>query len=203
MRREGRPHGMVRAYSLLPSPWNPKPGGDKKFNQFDTPTTAGVFTRVSSKPTNHSKFTGKCGKPRCSECHMQPCCKAKHKTKGSHKVKSKDFLSNSNAQFITWRVVNGPHGSNLSGFSATGMLNQLASTGDHDYADDEEDDSGDENDQEFVDDDDENYIGDYVNTKNIEEEEEEEEDGVSYCDVGFEVDIAEGDEEWCLVAEKS
>uniref|UniRef100_A0A6N2K9L5 Uncharacterized protein n=1 Tax=Salix viminalis TaxID=40686 RepID=A0A6N2K9L5_SALVM len=152
-------------------------------------------------PQTTPNSPGKCGKPRCSECHIQPCSKAKHKTKGSHKVKSQDVSSNSNsAQFITWRVVNGPHGSNLSGFSATGMLNQLASTGDdHDYSDDEEDDSGDENDQEFVADDDGNYISDCVNTKNIEEEE----DGVSYCDVGFEVDIAEGDEEWCLVAEKS
>jgi hypothetical protein len=198
MRREGRPHGMVRAYAVLPPPWNPKPGGDRKFNKFDTPTTAGLFTKVSSKPTNHSKFTGKCGKPRCLECHLQPCCKAKHKTKGSHKVKSQDVLSNSNAQFIAWRVVNGRHGSNLSGFSATGMLNHLASTGDHDYADEVLDDSGHENDQEFVDDDDENYIGDRVNIKNIEEE-----DGMSYCDVGFEVDLAEGDEDWCLVAEKA
>jgi hypothetical protein len=197
MRREGRPHGMVRAYAVLPPPWNPKPGGDRKFNKFDTPTTAGLFTKVSSKPTNHSKFTGKCGKPRCLECHLQPCCKAKHKTKGSHKVKSQDVLSNSNAQFIAWRVVNGRHGSNLSGFSATGMLNHLASTGDHDHAD-EVDDSGHEIDQEFVDDDDENYIGDGVNIKNIEEE-----DGMSYCDVGFEVDLAEGDEDWCLVAEKA
>ncbi|KAH8519348.1 hypothetical protein H0E87_000950 [Populus deltoides] len=172
MRREGRPHGMVRAYAVLPPPWDPKPGGERKFNKFDTPTTAGLFT------------------------------KAKHKTKGSHKVKSQDVLSNSNAQFIAWRVVNGRHGSNLSGFSATGMLNHLASTGDHDYADDEVDDSGNEIEQEFVDDDDddddENYIGDSVNIKNIEEE-----DGMSYCDVGFEVDLAEGDEDWCLVAEKA
>ncbi|KAG6790024.1 hypothetical protein POTOM_006167 [Populus tomentosa] len=201
MRREGRPHGMVRACAVLPPPWNPKPGGDIKFNKFDTPTTAGFFTKVSSKPTNHSKFTGKCGKPRCLGCHLQPCCKARHKTKGSHKVKSQDVLSNSNAQFIAWRVVNGRHGSNLSGFSATGMLNHLASTRDHDYADDEVDDSGHEIDQEFVDDDDENYTGDCVNIKNIEEEEEEE-DGMNYCDVGFEVELAEGDEGWCLVAEK-
>lgn len=95
--------------------------------------------------------------------------------------------------------MNGRHGSNLAGFSATGMLNHLASTRDHDYADDEVDDSGHEIDhQEFVDDDDENYTGDCVNIKNIEEEE----DGMSYCDVGYEVELAEGDEDWCLVAEK-
>ncbi|KAJ6776878.1 PROTEIN THI031 putative-RELATED [Salix koriyanagi] len=105
MRREGRPHGMVRAYSLLPSPWNPKPGGDRKFNQFDTPTTAGVFTKVSSKPTNHSKFTGKCVYY-LAGCEMVRMAQS------------------------------------LSGFSATGMLNQLASTGDHDYSDNEEDDFG-------------------------------------------------------------
>ncbi|KAK8710270.1 hypothetical protein V6N13_145603 [Hibiscus sabdariffa] len=59
MKREGRQHGMVRTYRILPSPLNPKP--ESRFiQQFDLPPTAGLFTKVPVKPTNHSKFTGRC-----------------------------------------------------------------------------------------------------------------------------------------------
>ncbi|CAK9308828.1 unnamed protein product [Citrullus colocynthis] len=91
MKREGRQHGMVRTCRIIPSPWNPRP--ETRFvNQLDFPPTAGLFTKVSSKPTNHSKFTGKCGKPRCSGCRLHPVQKAKDKTKGSHKFKSHHLL---------------------------------------------------------------------------------------------------------------
>jgi hypothetical protein len=113
MKREGRPHGMVRTYTILPSPWNTKPS-DKKFNKFDAPPTAGLFTKVPSKPTNHSKFTGKCSKPRCTGCQMHPSSKSKDKTKGSHKVKSHDRV-------MTWGAA-----FEFSGFSATAMLDHLA-----------------------------------------------------------------------------
>ncbi|GMN42657.1 hypothetical protein TIFTF001_011862 [Ficus carica] len=93
MKREGRQHGMVRTYRILPTPLNPRP--DTRFiNRFDSPATAGLFTRVPSKPTNHSKFTGKCGQPRCNGCHMHPTCKAKDKTKGNQKQRSNDVVSN-------------------------------------------------------------------------------------------------------------
>ncbi|KAK9039585.1 hypothetical protein V6N11_014781 [Hibiscus sabdariffa] len=60
MKREGRQHGMVRTYRILPSPLNPKP--ESRFiQQFDLPPTAGLFTKVPVKPTNHSKFTGRPG----------------------------------------------------------------------------------------------------------------------------------------------
>lgn len=91
MKREGRQHGMVRTYRIIPSPWNPRP--ETRFiNELDFPPTAGLFTKVSSKPTNHSKFTGKCGKPRCSGCRLHPVQKAKDKAKGSHKLKSNRLL---------------------------------------------------------------------------------------------------------------
>ncbi|KAJ6424018.1 hypothetical protein OIU84_024903 [Salix udensis] len=80
----------------------------KKFNRFDTPPAAGMFTKVPSKPTNHSKFTGKCGKPRCTACHLLPSCKSKDKTKESHKVKSRD-----RAAF------------EFAGFSATAILDHF------------------------------------------------------------------------------
>ncbi|KAA0037631.1 putative Calcium-binding site [Cucumis melo var. makuwa] len=91
MKREGRQHGMVRTYRIIPSPWNPRP--ETRFvNELDFPPTAGLFTKVSSKPTNHSKFTGKCSKPRCSGCRLHPVQKAKDKTKGSRKFKFHQLL---------------------------------------------------------------------------------------------------------------
>ncbi|PON44052.1 hypothetical protein PanWU01x14_269880 [Parasponia andersonii] len=104
MKREGRQNGMVRTYQILPSPLNPRP--ETRFvNRFDSPATAGLFTRVPSKPTNHSKFTGKCGQPRCNGCHLHPACKAKDKTKGTRKLKSNDIVSKQ--RLLTWRVVDG------------------------------------------------------------------------------------------------
>ncbi|TKY66315.1 hypothetical protein E2542_SST09184 [Spatholobus suberectus] len=66
MKREGRQHGMVRSYRILPSPLNPR-HNTRYITRFDSPLTAGLFVKVSSKPTNHSKFTGKCGTPRCTD----------------------------------------------------------------------------------------------------------------------------------------
>lgn len=54
--------------------------------RFDTPPTAGSFTKVPSKPTNHSKYTTK------SPLHyiLNPPDKSKHKVKGSHKLTCTD-----------------------------------------------------------------------------------------------------------------
>ncbi|CAA0823457.1 Unknown protein [Striga hermonthica] len=55
MRREGRPHGMVRT---CPAPLDPLPKS-RILNQLADPPTAGPFTKVPSRPTNHSKPTSK------------------------------------------------------------------------------------------------------------------------------------------------
>ncbi|GAU13129.1 hypothetical protein TSUD_174290 [Trifolium subterraneum] len=81
MKREGKQHGMVRTYLILP---NPIPG-TRFINRFDSPPTAGLFTKVSSKPTNHSKFTGKCCTPRCTGCRLHPVSKSQNKSKGNSK----------------------------------------------------------------------------------------------------------------------
>ncbi|GMJ08838.1 hypothetical protein HRI_004553000 [Hibiscus trionum] len=124
MRREGRQHGMVRTSRILSSPWNSKPV-PRSIQRLDSPLSAGLFTEVSKKPTNHSKFTGRCGKPRCLGCRMHPACKAKNKTKGSHKLRSSDMTTNS--RLITWSVVHGRGrpGLKFLGFSATSVLNHL------------------------------------------------------------------------------
>ncbi|EEF35425.1 uncharacterized protein LOC8260322 [Ricinus communis] len=179
MKREGRQHGMVRTCRILPSPWNPRP--DSRFiNRFDSPPTAGLFTKVLPRPTNHSKFTGKCGKPRCNGCHMHPSCKSKDKTKGTQKLKSHDVLSN--YRLMSWRVVDGKPGLNFSGFSASRILDHM------------------DDDERYVDDDDyEETIA--ANVDDGDDDDIDDGDDTSYCDVGFLLDQVEGDEDWCLVAE--
>lgn len=102
MKREGRQHGMVRTRMVLPPPWNSRPKS-KVVNELTSPPTAGRYAKVPTKPTNHPKFTGKCGTPRCMECHTRPACKSRDKAKGTHKLKSFDVTLNH--QLITWRVM--------------------------------------------------------------------------------------------------
>ncbi|KAL5562730.1 hypothetical protein UlMin_032477 [Ulmus minor] len=93
-----------RTNRILPSQLNPRPK-TRFVNRFDSPTAAGSFTRLSSKPTNHSKFTGKCGQPRS---------KAKNKTKGAQKLKSLEVNSSCKLN-------------SLSGFSVKRVLDKLSS----------------------------------------------------------------------------
>lgn len=211
MKREGRQHGMVRTYRILPTPLNPRP--ETRFvNRFDSPATAGLFTRVSSKPTNHSKFTGKCGQTRCNGCHLHPASKAKDKTKGNQKKRSNDVVSDH--RLLTWRVVDGRTGLNFSGVSATGILDQLSNCHVDDIEYDDE-----------VGDDDDYYDGTTpngasnedrtvviqpietrvkINNDNHDDENGDEEDErMSFCDVGFVLEQVEGEEDdgWCLVGE--
>ncbi|CAJ1780653.1 unnamed protein product [Sphenostylis stenocarpa] len=109
---------MVRSYPILPDPFNPRPN-TRIVTRFDSPPTAGLFVKVSSKPSNHSKFTGKCGTPRCTGCHFHPPCKSKGKTKGSQKHKHS-------------RVVDQPD-SSFFGLSATQTLDHIS----NDYTDHE------------------------------------------------------------------
>ncbi|XP_039008485.1 uncharacterized protein LOC120136563 [Hibiscus syriacus] len=193
MRREGRQHGMVKTYRILPSPLNLK--SESRFiQQFDSPlTAAGLFTKMPTKPTNHSKFTGRCSRPRCLGCYMHPTCKSKDKTKGSHKSKSSEMVSS--CRLITWRVVDGRPGFKDSGFSASRILDHLSSDYDHDRDDDE-------------------YIvndGSKVNSQSLGEMEDyeggieenivdhNEEDDVKNDGIHVHVEDDEEEEGWCLV----
>ncbi|KAK1569345.1 hypothetical protein Q3G72_035687 [Acer saccharum] len=231
MKREGRQHGMVRTYRIIPSPLNPRP--DARFvNRFESPPTSGLFTKVPTKPTNHSKFTGKCGKPRCTTCHIHPACKSKDKTKGTQKLNSRDMVYNH--KLVTWRVVDARPGLNFSGFSASGILDHLGSDDYYNYMDDndidEVDDYYDNHDDGVsydqhhydVDDGDVGLMGqeervvenmgggcssevadnrDHVDEYN-DVEDEKDEGAMSFCDVGTVFDQAiEGEEGWCLVGD--
>ncbi|EXC31394.1 hypothetical protein L484_017676 [Morus notabilis] len=201
MKREGRQHGMVRTYRILPTPLNPKP--ETQFvNRFDSPATAGLFTRVPSKPTNHSKFTGKCSQPRCNGCHLHPTCKAKDKTKGNQKLKSRDVVSN--YKLLTWRVVDSRPGLNFSGVSATRIVDHMSSYHLHDHdLDGEEEEVGDYVKDPTVG---FNPIQSGVEISNADRDDDQVDHGdddeeMSFCDVGFVLEQVEGDDGWCLVGE--
>ncbi|KAK7272920.1 hypothetical protein RIF29_13962 [Crotalaria pallida] len=110
MKREGRQHGMVRSYQILPHPFNPKPG-TRFVTRFDSPPIAGPFVKVPTKPTNHSKFTSKCTTQRCADCHLCPPCKSKCKTKGTQRYKYDRVMDQPDSKF--------------SGLSATFMLDHI------------------------------------------------------------------------------
>ncbi|PHU27800.1 hypothetical protein BC332_06132 [Capsicum chinense] len=193
MRREGRQHGMVRTFPVLPSPWNPKPE-PRYIKKSDSPPTAGLFTKVPSKPNNHSKFTGKCGRPRCTSCHIHPAGKSKDKTKGTYKLKGRDDV----VSLVTWRVVDAKPGLNFSGFSATGILDHLDNYDEHGiYYDVFDEGNGDE---DLVVDPDCSPM----NSVEIEEigdgdGDDDDEEKMSFCEVGFVWENVEDDGDWCVV----
>ncbi|KAL5057331.1 hypothetical protein RYX36_028935 [Vicia faba] len=117
---------MVRTYLILPKP------GTRFVTQFDSPPTAGRYTKVPSKPTNHSKFTGKCSNSRCTGCRVHPLPKPRSKPKES---------------FKHFQAMDQP-GLKFTGLSATGTLNHISNW----YVDDDEyDDDDDVEDESVVD----------------------------------------------------
>ncbi|KAJ4757855.1 Hop-interacting protein THI031 [Rhynchospora pubera] len=94
MRREGRQHGYVRTHVILSEPGAEEAPEDRPVRIMKSKrsgmTVAGVFAKVSRKPTNHSKFTGKCSTPNCVSCRDVPASKAKSKAKGMRKFKFGD-----------------------------------------------------------------------------------------------------------------
>ncbi|XVE67784.1 hypothetical protein DITRI_Ditri09bG0016000 [Diplodiscus trichospermus] len=215
MKREGRQHGMVRTYQILPSPWNPRPES-RVVQRFDSPPTAGLFAKVPVNPTNHSKFTGRCGRPRCLGCHMHPACKSKDKTKGAHKLRSNDIVTD--YRLITWRVVDERPGLKFSGFSASRILDHLSNgyedyegNDDHKYDDNDDDEyqcslfyeDGFQSLKEI-----ENHEGEIeensiVDHSKDDDDDEKNSDGVYVDDddVKFVLDQDLEEEGWCLVGE--
>ncbi|KAL7135884.1 hypothetical protein ABFS83_11G128200 [Erythranthe nasuta] len=199
MKREGRQHGMVRTYLAASAPWDPRPK-PRNAIQLSSPPTAGLFTRVSSKPTNHSKFTGKCGRPKCRGCHDCPPAKSKDKIKGAHKVRSSSEIV-SGSRF------------KLTGFSASGVVDYLDK---YDVDVDVDVDDIDIDVDIDVDYDQEIEISSIdvfeieglvdVGIRGVvldvdEDDDDEDDDVMSFCEVGFNWGPVDGDESWCLVEE--
>ncbi|KAL8193553.1 hypothetical protein R6Q57_026688 [Mikania cordata] len=131
MKREGRQHGVVRSHPILPTLLSRQRRYAKTVDS--SSVAGGLFTKVSTKPTNHSKFTGKCGTPRCLGCHIHPVCKSKHKAKATMRLRSDHGLIDC-----------------LSGTSSIDALAYIASV--ETYEDDAVDDYNDDGDNkdEFV-----------------------------------------------------
>ncbi|XP_011626149.1 uncharacterized protein LOC105421237 [Amborella trichopoda] len=114
MRREGRQHGFVRTYN--------------DNYQKSGATDAHHVRKAPQKPTNQSRFTGKCGRPRCTGCHDLPVTKSRNKTKGAKKLRDVDVR----VDHLMWRVKGGGHGlPELSGLSSSRLLGYLLDYGDH------------------------------------------------------------------------
>ncbi|KAI3520717.1 hypothetical protein L1887_10167 [Cichorium endivia] len=187
MKREGRQHGFVRSYMTFLTPLSQQ----RYVKTVDSASVAGLFTKVSRKPTNQSKFTGKCGKARCLGCHIHPATKSKDKAKGTMKLRS----------------IGSDHGpiGYPAGTSATSALAYLASEASYDDGD-EYDGAIDDCDYDYYENTNCNVeIG--IGLASIETEEqiggECEDDFTSFCDVGLcwgEGDADEyGDDGWYLV----
>ncbi|KAL3640070.1 hypothetical protein CASFOL_015038 [Castilleja foliolosa] len=200
MRREGRQRGMVRTFPILSPAYNPRPS-----TKLCGPPTAGLFTKAPSKPTNHSKFTSKCGRPKCNDCHIEPSCKSKEKAKGTHKTRS----PSADVGLITWSGVESSGRITVSGYSATHVLDYLddGESDDDCYVDDDCGGDGggecyDDNNvlssapppilvgiEIGIEDDDDNSSNNSSNPSNL-----------SFCEVGVFCGSMDGDDEgWCLV----
>ncbi|KAL0861936.1 hypothetical protein Bca101_041054 [Brassica carinata] len=75
MKKEGRQHGFVRTGMIHPPGFSPR-SSNQFVNRLDSPPASGEFTKVPSKPTNHSKFTGKYKRSKYSNCHVSPAMKS-------------------------------------------------------------------------------------------------------------------------------
>lgn len=200
MKREGRLHGKVRAHAKLLQQFNPKLKLEEVVNISGYSPVTGEHTRVISKPTNHSKYTGKCRKPRCLECHSHPVTKSRDKAKGAYKLKSCNVLMNH--KLVSWRVIAGNgNGLKYSGISASEMLRQLL---DDDVCDDHVNYENDENFDEFG----EGHEGEEEEEENkvVLDDDDDDDDGVNedgdweFCDFGFVLELLDGGD-WCVVTE--
>ncbi|KAF9623129.1 hypothetical protein IFM89_037645 [Coptis chinensis] len=205
MKREGgQQHGMVRNCKISPSPIiNPNPNSYSKLI---------INTPLTSRPTNHSKFTGKCDRAKGIRYYVHPTCKSKDKGKGTYKIRSSDVAVNQ--KLVSWRAVDSKRhqGLNYVGVSANEFLGRLSN-----YYHDDDDDYDDEGEVDVVDEsfglDANEFLGQVVEV--VEEaigidgpnevDDDEDSDGMSFCDVGFVVEQldgdGDGDEDWCLVGE--
>ncbi|XP_071711603.1 uncharacterized protein [Rutidosis leptorrhynchoides] len=213
MKREGRQHGVVNCYHIF----DQESLSQQRFvKMVDSASTMGLFAKVPTKPTNQSKYTGKCQRSRCNRCHIHPVCKSKDKAKGTMKIRS---LGAEN-EFAKYSF----------GTSATGVLAYLADDGaydnedydydyDYDYDDrveetyDHDYGYGYDDDNYILNDDDDatNDLGfdmeisadDVDVTETDDDDDDDDDDAMSFCDVGLcwghEDGDEYGDDGWYLV----
>ncbi|MQL94100.1 hypothetical protein Taro_026746 [Colocasia esculenta] len=101
MRREGRQHGLVLTVEPAPCPQPTLRRGRLLVDASNSPPTTAFRTRVPTRPTNHSKYTGKAS----AGVRQQPFSKSKDKSKGARKLRALDI--GLNPQLASWRVTGG------------------------------------------------------------------------------------------------
>ncbi|KAM3355132.1 hypothetical protein ACQJBY_025739 [Aegilops geniculata] len=146
MKREGFQHGVVRVNRNKLLRVAGGTNGDAAAAALEL---AGVaYARAPSKPTNASRDTGRCRRPRCAGCHVHPAAKARDKAKGAHKLRASDVALNH--RLVSWRLVDGAGPAaaaaartggvpDYKGASASAVLAYLAG-GNSWHAEDEDDD---------------------------------------------------------------
>lgn len=146
MKREGFQHGAVRVNrNKLLRVASAGANGDAAAAALEL---AGVaYARAPSKPTNASRDTGRCRRPRCAGCHQHPATKARDKAKGAHKLRASDVALNH--RLVSWRVVDGDGSAagaggvpDYKGASASAVLAYLAGGNSWHAEDDDEDEDG-------------------------------------------------------------
>lgn len=124
MKREGWQHGTVRI-SRSKVLRTAAAGADAEAADEAVMAVAVAKAAAAAKPTNASRSTGKCRRPRCAGCHAHPVTKAKDKAKGAHKLRACDVALNH--RLVSWRVVDQGNGvPEYRGKSASSLLAYLA-----------------------------------------------------------------------------
>nr|AGT16405.1 hypothetical protein SHCRBa_024_H17_F_100 [Saccharum hybrid cultivar R570] len=139
MKREGRQHGTVRisrSKVLKTAAAAAADAADSDAGAAE-PLAVAATEKAAGKPTNASRSTGKCRRPRCAGCHAHPVTKARDKAKGAHKLRACDVALNH--RLVSWRVVDQGQGvPEYRGKSASSLLAYLAGSGNSWHDDDDE-----------------------------------------------------------------
>ncbi|KAL6864982.1 hypothetical protein ACP4OV_016133 [Aristida adscensionis] len=146
MKREGWQHGAVRISrnKLLRIAAAAEAAEAAEADGEEAPAAGAVAlgkAPATAKPTNASKITGKCRRPRCAGCHHHPVTKARDKAKGAHKLRACDVALNH--RLVSWRVVDGAGAAgagipDYKGASASAVLAYLAGSGGSWHEDDDD-----------------------------------------------------------------
>ncbi|CAN6351580.1 unnamed protein product [Urochloa humidicola] len=144
MKREGWQHGTVRINRNKLLRVAAAAAADCEETAAVGATVALGKAPAPAKPTNASKATGKCRRPRCAGCHYHPVTKARDKAKGAHKLQARDVTLNH--RLVSWRVVDGGGGGagssgipDYKGTSASSLLAYLAGSGSSWHEEDDDD----------------------------------------------------------------
>ncbi|KAF3334908.1 hypothetical protein FCM35_KLT21512 [Carex littledalei] len=195
MRREGRQHGMVVHREIYSGFNKPK----RLLNELKSVPTTKFMTRVSSKPTNHSRYTGRwsygCLCPRCGDRNATlPINKSRGKAKGTHKLRHYNDVA-VNHLLVSQRLIgsaNLAHWVRFNHGSANWLLSQLT---DHDYGDVDID-CHDEFDEDY-----DVYLDDHeVENGLIGDQKQEEEVDLGFYLVEF-VRESDGEGDWCFIGD--